>query len=551
MNEVQYHRLTAGIVDSPAEPETISRPGWLFPLVRKWGPRLVSTLPVLALFALFITTGLRGVNFGYHWDEPDWHIAPARLMVQTGVFLPKTYIYPSFDKWLVLLPALVDGVRAAIDTQGDPKAVQAAMLALFDAGGYLLRARSVFIVVSSLAILWVYGAALALRYRPWEAFVAACGIGLSWEFAYHARFAVADCILVQFTALTLFTLALFHRTGKPFWLYASSVVSGLAVGTKYPGVVLLVWVMVASVLTLPRNAYLAQLRRLVSLGVIASAVYLLTTPATLLEPFKFVEDTRMISSYYANNHHAGHTVSSGWDHGRVVFNYLAFSMFSGHQWLAVPMFAMTVLGGVRWVKRDRRVAAFLVGFPCLFLLMFCAKYRLMLARNYVFLLPCLALLMGRAVGDVYGWLGRPWLRRVFAAAMLGVLGIQVAWEIGASESIRHIDPNQQVREALEYVKKHADTKFRVSNQVLASAHAQNLALPMNVVRAPAGTEVVFFGNAEGPGSWFFQTNDPWLTKAVFGPREMNFNWYAGWLGHDHVVVMNLEKARATGVPVAR
>jgi hypothetical protein len=101
------------------------------------------------------------------------------------------------------------------------------------------------------------------------------------------------------------------------------------------------------------------------------------------------------------------------------------------------------------------------------------------------------------------------------------------------------------------VKKHADTKFRVSNQVLASAHAQNLALPMNVVRAPAGTEVVFFGNAEGPGSWFFQTNDPWLTKAVFGPREMNFNWYAGWLGHDHVVVMNLEKARATGVPVAR
>jgi hypothetical protein len=32
---------------------------------------------------------------------------------------------------------------------------------------------------------------------------------------------------------------------------------------------------------------------------------------------------------------------------------------------------------------------------------------------------------------------------------------------------------------------------------------------------------------------------------------VNFNWYAGWLGRDHLVVMSLEKARATGVPLAR
>lgn len=551
MNEVQYHRLTPGIATSRVAREASSRPGFAYGVARLWSVRLAVTLPVLALFALCVTTGLRGVDFGYHWDENDWHIAPARLMVQTGIFLPKSYIYPSFDKWMVLLPAVAQGVRAAIDSNGQPEAVQAAMLALFDAGGYLLRARSVFIVVSALAILWTYGAALALRYRPWEAFLAACGIGLSWEFAYHSRFAVADCTLVQFTALTVFMLALFHRTGKQAWLYAAGVASGLAMGTKYPGVILLVWVMVASVLSLPRNAYWAQLRRLVLLGAIASAVYLVTTPGTVLEPIKFVTDTRMISNYYANNHHAGHTVTSAWDHGRVVFNYLAFSLFSGQQWIAFPMFVMTVVGGVLWVRKDRRFAAFLVGFPCLFLLMFCAKYRLMLARNYLFLLPCLSLMMARGVGDLMHWLPKPWLRGLLATVMLGMLAVQVGWAIGASESIRHVDPKEQVRDALEYVRKHADTKFRVSDQVRASALAQHLTLPKNVVSRPGGTEVVFFGNAEGPGSWFFQTNDPWLTKAIFGPREMNFNWYAGWLGHDHLVVMSLEKARATGVPLAR
>ena len=127
----------------------------------------------------------------------------------------------------------------------------------------------------------------------------------------------------------------------------------------------------------------------------------------------------------------------------------------------------------------------------------------------------------------------------------------IAWLIGAGESIRNIDPDQDVRQALEYVRAHADTQFRVSNRVRASARAQHLALPSNVVSGRAGTEVVFFGIAEGPGSWNFQTNDPWLTKAVFGPREVNFNWYAGWMGHDHLVVMTLDKARATGVSLAR
>jgi hypothetical protein len=516
-----------------------------------WVARFVSALPVLALFTLFITTGLRGVDFGHHWDEQDFHITPARRMIETGVLLPKNYIYPSFDKWLVLLPAIPRGVRAAIDSGGQIAAVQAAMLALFDAGGYLLRARAVFIVVSSLAILWTYGAALALRHRPWEALVAASGLGLSWEFAYHSRWAVTDCILVQFTALTLLMLALFHRTAKPRWIYAASVAAGLATGTKYTGVFVLAAVVLASALSLPCTAYRAQARRAAELCAIAFAVYLCTTPGTLLEPVQFRTDTEWISSYYAHHPHAGHTVHSGWQHAWVVFSYFALAAFSPYQGIAALLFAAVSAGAVLWVARDIRFAAVLVGFPVLFLTVFCVRYRVAIVRNYLLVLPFFALMMARGIGDFARWLPRRELRWALSAGLLGVFAVQAAWEIAAGESIRSFNPDRYVSEALEYVRARADTQFRVSNRVRAIARAQHLDLPPNVVSGRAGTEAVFFGIADGPGSWYFQTNDPWLTKAVFGPREVNFNWYAGWTGNDRLVVMTLEKARATGVSLAR
>jgi len=179
-----------------------------------WLSWLLTVLPLVVLIALFQVTGIRGVDFGWHWDEADWHIDPAREMVRSGIFLPHKYIYPGFDKLLVLVPCIPVGIAAFL-SGAKPSVIQAAMLAKFNSAGYLLSVRTVFIVVSSLAILWVYCTALALRYRRWEAFVAAASLGLSWQFAYHARWAVTDCILVQFMAQTLFALAMFHRTQKP------------------------------------------------------------------------------------------------------------------------------------------------------------------------------------------------------------------------------------------------------------------------------------------------------------------------------------------------
>jgi len=170
----------------------------------------------------------------------------------------------------------------------------------------------------------------------------------------------------------------------------------------------------------------------------------------------------------------------------------------------------------------------------------------------LFLFPCFAILMARTVGDIARWLPKPSLRWLYGAGLVAVFCLQAAFLVKAAESIRHYDQDQYVREAVDYVTKHADTKFRVSRKVRQSAQAQHLTLPKNVVgdHAPFN-QVLFWAIADGPGSWNFQTNDQWLTKAIFGPLELSFNWYAGWMGQDRLVVMTLEKARNTGVALAR
>ena len=179
---------------------------------------LRSCLPPVLLVTLFVVTGLRGIDFGYHWDEL-YQLNASREMVATGVFLSRPYTYPAVGMLLALVPALDDGLRA-LGHGGGLGQMQGAMLSAIDAPGYLLQARSVFLVVSALGIVWVYLAGWVLTRRWWQATLAAAIFGLSWELAYHARWLVNDCLLAQFSALCLLLLVLHHRRGQPGWLWA-------------------------------------------------------------------------------------------------------------------------------------------------------------------------------------------------------------------------------------------------------------------------------------------------------------------------------------------
>ncbi|MEP6653452.1 MAG: glycosyltransferase family 39 protein [Myxococcales bacterium] len=510
---------------------------------------LLFVFPVGALLAVFLISGFRGVDLGPHWDEGRWQIDPARQMVESGIFLPRHYYYPSVGQWLVVLPAWPSLLKSAFLTGGSPTAMQAAMKASVDAPTYLFTVRKVFMVFSALAIIWNYSAVLALGRKHWEAAVAAAAMGLSWEYAYHARWVANDCILAQFAALMVFMLAMFHRRRRPVWLYLAAAAVGLATGSKQQGVFLMLPVLLAAVLLRPANPPGGRLGRAVTACVVAFAVFMVTTPGIVLDLFAFLRDTKDLSRIYGGSH-GGFSVATTWQHWRVVLIYLGVAYFSPSHIVGMAISASALLGAVMWVRKDRRFAIILLSFPLLFLIFFCAKYRVAIARNYLVLAPFICLLAARGLGEVMNRLPARWGKWSLGSALAAVAILQAIWLIRAGESVRHVDQKAYVRQAIAYVADHPKTRFRISDRIRAVVNELKLVVPANVTSAPDFQSVVLFLKGDMGYPEHLITNDPWLTQATFGPHEVNTEYYSVWGGHDRVAVMTRAKARQSRLPCA-
>jgi hypothetical protein len=231
----------------------------------------------------------------------------------------------------------------------------------------------------------------------------------------------------------------------------------------------------------------------------------------------------------------------------MVFEYFSLAYFSPVRALAIGSFVMMLFGGYTWFRADRRMAALLIGFPIAYLLFFCLKFKDVIARNYLLIAPFLAVLVCRGIAELVARTTARWGRYALATAMVAVMVVNGVRVVSAAESIRVMDDKVYAREAVAYVSKHPDRRFYLSKRVRDLAAEQQLPLPSNLASLEDAQEWVFFARAEGPQAWDWKCNDPWLTRAEFGPREINFVWYAGWMGHDRVVSMTPAKARATKV----
>jgi len=505
-------------------------------------------LPPLLLVTLFFVTGFRGIDFGYHWDE-FYQIWASRAMVGNGVFLTRPYTYPGVGMLLLLVPVLDDGLRA-LGHIGDARPVLTAMGAAMDAPGFLLKARTAFLVVSALGILWVFLAGCVLTRRWWQATLAAAIYGLSWELAYHARWLANDCLLAQFSALCLLMLALHHRSGRSGWLWAAAIAAGLATGTKYQGVLLVAPVMLCAMMRGPATFW-QRAAGVVAVGAISVATYLVTTPGTVLDPIHFEDGLRTLIAKYVDKH-MGYTVRAGFPHLWLLLRYLGLNLFSPYMPIAFGFFAAAIAGAVLYLREDRRLAALLLSFPVLLAVFFCWKYQIFVVRNFLLLAPFLALLSARGLAEALLRLRWPAARTGLAVVIGCALAANAVWLISAGESIRRRDDyGAYALEAVAHVRNHPGTRFRVSPKVASLAAERGVSLPPNANAQGNPDEVVFFAKGEGAPHPLWTVNDPWLTRAVFGPREINFNYYSTWEGYDRVVVMTLEKARAARAPLAQ
>jgi Dolichyl-phosphate-mannose-protein mannosyltransferase len=520
---------------------------------------LASIVLLLTCLAIFIWTGMRGLDFGRHWD--DWfEIKHVKTMVATGILLPQNYIYPSVDYWLNLAAAAPDTLRVLPEALAILRApghrremlqpVRAKIVVALDQPAYLLRARGTYLLITALAVLWVYLTVLVWDGTPMQAVFAAALLGTSWEVGYHSRWLACDCVLMQFAALTILLSSLAARRPNGVrWLVPAAIAAGLGTGTKYTGGTLLLPVLMAAYVMRGRlptgQSALGTVAKILVSFVLA---FLVTTPGALLQPARFFLDARHTVLHYGKFGHGNYTVTAGLSHGLRILEYVGMVVFSPYAAFAAFFFLLAILG-VYAILRQSGLAAFIVmAFP-IGSLGLMSNMRVMIVRNDLAAVPALAVLSSFGLAWLYDRLKAKPLRLGLACVALAGLITNEAWLIWSSQTIVDRQSDRFTGQAADYVRSSPSTQFYLSPKVRALLQPRGAVDLPNVTADPARSKVALICGTDvshegGPA------NFRGLSRGWFGPYEINWDYYTTWDGDDRIVILDTARALNLGmVPV--
>jgi len=529
-------------------------------------PQVLAALGVCVPLAVFLSTGLQGIDFGFHWDE-EKILVLVRQTLQSGLFLPRWYRYPSFSYWLSLT-ALLPHVRAAVQQVGwDGHALLAHLLLVVETPAFFLQMRKVFLLVSSLTAVWVYIQG-AVRRRGWgEALLAAGLVALSWEAAYHSRWIAPDALMMQFGALTLLlvTLAL-EKPEQRGWLAAAALSAGLACSTKYPGGLLLLPVLAAAFWRRPVAHLSHRLIAVVWVTLLFAAAYLLVTPGTLLEPVTFFKDIAYELRHYAGSYEA-QTVSPGLPHLGLMLLYFSSALFSHSAPVGWVFFGLALLGIYALLRESRLKALVFLCFPVVYVGYFSTQ-GVMSVRNLLVTLRFWAVQAGRGAALVWGWLPLRTWRFAWAGLLAGLLVLNALWLVSAAQSIRLRGTDAYLRQFNDYAARNPQVTFYLSEPAWqaweklgqggeAARNVRRLAdvdvnLPAAQFCQEQNGRVVAFAQERKDVLVRWGKDDlgefiPTRNTQIFGAWDVNFIYYPLWAGEDRLLVLHTEKACRLGV----
>jgi len=511
---------------------------------------IFQVMPVILPLVLLIITGIRGIDFGFHWDE-GVHVTGVRNTILSGVLLPRIYIYPGVNYWLTLsatLPDVIAHVQSGAENRD-------ALLAALEGKPFLLRARTIFLITSSLGVISIYLLVLVWRKNWLEAFLASLILALSWEVAYHIRWVAPDGVLMQFGALTLMFVVIARlKPENKTWLWLSAASAGLAFGTKWPSGLLLIPVLIVGYQnTRFSHTFKEQILLVFKTLIIFSVVYLFTTPATVLDPVKFFNTLELLQNIYSQGH-IGYTVSAGPVHFYKILEYFTLAFASHNTFISIGVFCFFLVGCYSVLKESRGMVLLFFSFPVLYILYF-SLYQAMIVRNLLILGPFFTVLSARGIIFFAERLKYRFLRFSVAAGISLVLMVNASWLIYAGETIRAVDPNSVFKKLNTYVNSQSETTYSVSPKVWRFFGQFGKDPPQNIIRGSSiqSYEAIFFASEalQTVGEFNLPANRPGLTKTWFGPYEVNFDYYPTWRGSDRILVMSMPNAQAFGFPFNR
>lgn len=513
--------------------------------------RLKFALPTVPLLICFLWTSFYGLNFGIHWDETHAKLDSVRDSVNTGLLMQasvpdpygKKYNYGGVNyllTWSGFAPEVLSYLGKGPLTL---EALSAVITPIVYTTEVRLRVRAIYLIISSLSILWLYCLAIVLGRSRVEAFLAAAILSCSWEVAYHSRWIAPDMVMMQFGLLSFLCLAVGSAWKKPEWFYLGAIGIGLAAGTKYPGGLILPFFLVGAghALWQLKRSPLFVLKHSLSFVGTCFLTFAITTPGALLDPFRFFAQIKEQQEIYGGGFF-GYTVKPGIQHFFKILEYFSLQVFS-HYWSVSLVLAAFCLLGIVCLLLEFRLFAFLtIGFSLAYVAYF-SQQAAMIVRNLMIVVPFLCLATARGI-TVLAQRFRPGMK-VPVYALVGILlTVNLGWEIYAAHQVKkRANSAYFLRKFADYVQRSPGDTFFVSAKLASALEGIHAPLPGNIVTNPRTpyTKAAFF-QAEGAEIFWAAWPQNWwgMYEKTFGALEVNLEAYANFVGNQRIILVTTD-----------
>ena len=492
---------------------------------------LATGFALLGIMVIFIASGWLGIDFGLHWDE-HWMVEAWVETVETARYRsPRPYPGLYYD---LSLPALGWVALSSADS--------AELKARVASEDFLIGMRMQFVLLAACAI-WV--TFLGLRRWRWsrgEALLAAAVVGFSWQFSYHSRWVASDALLALLVPAATFVALTGLRSEHAARAWKiGAVLAGSATAAKYPGGLALLPVlwMAARAPSLP-TGWQPRAGRMLAAILLFSITFLVLSPHVWLNAQQAMADLKGMMDQYATGH-LGHTIEPGLPHLSAMTVYMA-SALSPNPWLGWLLAALAGLGLVTLVVEREEGRWVFVIVPILYMGYF-ATQRVMLVRNLLVLIPFAAALV--AIGA--GFLGRAIpnrsIRVAYAGALVVICGFNAVWMTRSALTISDYSLRKSLVRLAEVIEQEPHREFVVSRQIYTRFQMSGFPRTTNwQVAAPDGS--IKPGSRVAVLAYQYPVIlFPWPANVRgryqdLGPREVDWDYYPGWMAQDRAIVMS-------------
>ena len=500
---------------------------------------VIFSMLLISVLAFYIIFGLKGVDFGEHWDESKIITSVNNTFIR-GIFLPGWYNYPSllydlsvlfsvFCKF-ILVSFKIQSPTFSLPTH-DNHEIQSLTLTL----------RSCFFLFSTIANLAIYLSCRTIGIsRPLALSTVIISL-CSFQVFYHSRWLAPDTLLYVAGSLNILAGLYALRNPSQLGVLITTCAASIACSAKYPGGI---FILIPAFLICKQKGDFKQF--IITLFLFFT-FFVFLTPGILAEPIRFFWHIKYEIFHYSVGGHGTLTINKGWTHLFRMLDFLTFRATSSSWAASLVIMLLTIIGGRSTLKNQPSIILILCVLPFTYILYFSAQ-KVMIVRNLLVILPFMYVLLGAGMQYLSSQIGhlKTLLLALFGTVYLLMCSTQTFLE--STMSLKNSISDS--KNLINFIESEKNSNIVLSKQV--NDILKHKIFSIFPSRNSSKTDVLIYvlGEFQSPAKktelpeyWGNLANKRGVYTVLAGPNEIDLDYYPMWSGKKRIVMVRGNTAK--------